>query len=194
MVQAAAGSLPQPAKIGLPFEGNSSAPISIAKIIKQAIMFAGILAVMAITYGGILMMLSYGDESKVKGAKNIIQYALIGIVLLFVFLGSMAMTISPSFAISQSDLLVGGGSNSAEANTTVDIQSDFLKTIQVYLLGAYAVIAIGSMIFIGFKLFTAKGDPGEFKKAWIAFVYIAMGLAIAPLAYVVVRIVSGFSF
>jgi hypothetical protein len=81
IVQAASLSLPQPAKIGLPFEGNSSAPISIAKIIKQAIMFAGILAVMAITYGGILMMLSYGDESKVKGAKSIIQYALIGIVL-----------------------------------------------------------------------------------------------------------------
>lgn len=79
-VQAVA--LPAPDKIGLPFERTAdNTPISIAKIIKQAIMFAGIFAVMAITYGGILMMLSYGDESKVKGAKGIIQYALIGIVL-----------------------------------------------------------------------------------------------------------------
>lgn len=78
----AATSLPSPEKIGLPFEKSASdTPKSIGKIIKQAIMFAGILAVMAITYGGILMMLSYGDESKVKGAKSIIQYALIGIVL-----------------------------------------------------------------------------------------------------------------
>lgn len=79
---AQAAALPAPDKIGLPFERTADdTPISIAKIIKQAIMFVGIFAVMAITYGGILMMLSYGDESKVKGAKGIIQYALIGIVL-----------------------------------------------------------------------------------------------------------------
>ena len=71
-------------------------------------------------------------------------------------------------------LLVGGGKNSAESSTNVTIQGNFLKTIQVYLLGAYAVIAIGSMIFIGFKLFTAKGDPGEFKKAWLALTYVAV--------------------
>lgn len=50
------------------------------------------------------------------------------------------------------------------------------------------------MIFIGFKLFTAKGDPGEFKKAWLALIYVAVGLIVAPLAYAVVRIVTGFSF
>lgn len=76
----AATSLPQPVKIGLPFEGKD-APTTIGKIIKQGIMFVGIFAVMALTYAGILMMLSYGDESKVKSAKGIIQYALIGIVL-----------------------------------------------------------------------------------------------------------------
>lgn len=74
------------------------------------------------------------------------------------------------------------------------IQDNFLKTIQSYLLGAYVVVAIGSMVFIGYRLFTAKGDPEEFKKAWIALVYIVIGLTIAPLAYVAVRIVSGFSF
>ncbi len=75
-----AENLPTPTKIGLPFEGASVAT-SIGKIIRQAIMFAGVLAVMALTYGGILMMISYGDENKVKGAKSVIQYALIGVVL-----------------------------------------------------------------------------------------------------------------
>ncbi len=50
------------------------------------------------------------------------------------------------------------------------------------------------MIFIGFRLFTAKGDPEEFKKAWIALIYVVVGLTIAPLAYAVVRIVTGFNF
>ncbi|MDD2745056.1 MAG: hypothetical protein PHU93_00825 [Candidatus Gracilibacteria bacterium] len=119
---------------------------------------------------------------------------ILSLLSLFVFFGSTFVSISPVYANLQDDLYVSGGENSAEADENVSIQGNFLKTIQVYLLGAYAVVAIGSMIFIGFKLFTAKGDPGEFKKAWIAFVYVAVGLVIAPLAYVVVRIVSGFSF
>lgn len=75
-----AASLPVPEKMGLPFE-STTVDRSIGKIIKQAIMFAGVLAIMSLTYAGILMMLSYGDENKVKSAKGIIQYSLIGIVL-----------------------------------------------------------------------------------------------------------------
>lgn len=113
---------------------------------------------------------------------------------LTVIFGSMVVSMVPVFAGLENDLYVTDGANSAESDTNVSIQNNFLKTIQVYLLGSYAIIAIGSFIFIGFKLFTAKGDPSEFKKAWIAFLYVAIGLVIAPLAYVIVRIVSGYSF
>jgi hypothetical protein len=75
-----ANSLPQPIKIGLPFEWAPVAT-SIGRIIRQMIMFVGVFAIMALTYGGILMMLSYGDESKVKQAKSIVTYALLGVVL-----------------------------------------------------------------------------------------------------------------
>lgn len=76
-----AANLPTPDKMGLPFESTPLVANSIAKIIKQAIMFAGVLAIMSLTYAGILMMLSYGDENKVKSAKSIITYSLIGILL-----------------------------------------------------------------------------------------------------------------
>jgi Type IV secretion system pilin len=72
------------ASFWLPFSNVSSnewTATGIAKIIKQAVLFTGVFAVMALTYGGILMMLSYWDDWKVKWAKNIIQYALIGVVL-----------------------------------------------------------------------------------------------------------------
>ena len=75
-----AGDLPQPVKIGLPFE-NAPVATNIGRIIRQMIMFAGVFAIIALTYGGILMMLSYGDESKVKQAKSIVTYALVGVVL-----------------------------------------------------------------------------------------------------------------
>lgn len=74
------------------------------------------------------------------------------------FVVSLAPTATFAAFDAKSVLFVEGGKNSAEADTNVDIQGGFLKTIQVYLLAAYAVIAIGSFILIGFKLFTAKGD------------------------------------
>ncbi len=68
--------------IGLPFQNESVGPAGyIGKIIKEVIKYTGLLAILALTYGGILMMLSYGDDGKIKGAKNIITYALVGIVL-----------------------------------------------------------------------------------------------------------------
>ena len=68
----------------LPFWNVTDNPwtqTGIAKIIKQGVLFVGVFAVIALTYGGILMMLSYGNDEKVKWAKNIIQYALIGVLL-----------------------------------------------------------------------------------------------------------------
>jgi hypothetical protein len=76
-----ANNLPTPQKMGLPFESTAKVENSIGKIIRQAIMFTGVLAIMSLTYAGILMMLSYGDENKVKNAKSIITYSLIGILL-----------------------------------------------------------------------------------------------------------------
>ena len=107
----------------------------------------------------------------------------------------LAILASPTvFGASTQDLLkVGGGTNSASAETDISLKDNFIKTIQVYLVSAYGIIAVGVLIYTGFKLFSAQGNPEEFKKAWIALLYVGIGLAIAPLAYVVVRISLGFT-
>ena len=77
----AADTLPQVDKtIGLPFQ-NATPAVYIGRFIKEAIKYIGLLAVLALTYGGILMMLSYGDDGKAKGAKKVITYAIIGIIV-----------------------------------------------------------------------------------------------------------------
>ncbi len=94
-------------------------------------------------------------------------------------------------ANARDNLLVGGGTNSATGNNTaVTFRENILPTIQVYLLAAYAVVAIGMLIYAGFKLYAASGDEAEFKKAWIALICIIVGLAVAPMAYIVVRVVT----
>jgi len=67
-----------------------------------------------------------------------------------------------------------------------------LAKIQEILFTVITVVVIGMLVYAGFRLFSAKGNAEEYKKAWTALIYIAVGLAILPLAYVVVKIISGF--
>lgn len=55
----------------------------VAKWLNFILGFIGVLAVVAIIYGGIQMIAHFGDESQVESAKNIIKAAAIGLVLAF---------------------------------------------------------------------------------------------------------------
>lgn len=91
-------------------------------------------------------------------------------------------------------LQVGGGDNSANASTNVTFRDNFLKNIQVYMLGLLGIVSVSVFLYIGFMLFTAQGKEDEFKKAWTALIYAVIGLAVIPLAYIAVKIVTGFTF
>ena len=74
--------LPQPDELGLPFEGaNKEATTSIVTIIKETIKYVGLLAILAISWGGIQFLTSIGNEEKVKHAKQTVIYALVGVIL-----------------------------------------------------------------------------------------------------------------
>ncbi len=91
-------------------------------------------------------------------------------------------------------LQVGGGDNSANSSTNVTFRDNFLKNIQVYMLGLLGIVSVSVFLYIGFMLFTAQGKEDEFKKAWTALIYAVIGLAVIPLAYIAVKIVTGFTF
>jgi membrane protein DedA with SNARE-associated domain len=61
------------------------------------------------------------------------------------------------------------------------------------MLGLIGIISVGVFLYIGYTLFTAQGNEEEFKKAWKALVYAVIGLAVMPLAYIAVKIVTGFT-
>lgn len=64
---------------------------------------------------------------------------------------------------------------------------DFLFTIS-------GVVAIGIMIFLWFRLLMARGQPEEFKKVMLWFVYTGIGVLCIAASYAAVSIVSGISF
>lgn len=64
---------------GLP---SDSLPALIARIIKASLLLVAVLALGFIVYGGFRYILSRGDETEVKTAKQIITYAIVGIVFI----------------------------------------------------------------------------------------------------------------
>lgn len=61
------------------------------------------------------------------------------------------------------------------------------------MIGLLGIVSVSVFLYIGYNLFTAQGKEEEFKKAWVALVYAIIGLAVIPLAYIAVKIFTGFS-
>jgi len=56
-------------------------PVVFSNVVKAALMFVGSVAVILIVYAGILFIRSGGDQKQVGQARQIITYAIIGLVL-----------------------------------------------------------------------------------------------------------------
>ena len=54
---------------------------TIANIISYFILLTGIISVLAVTYGGIQMILAIGEDEKIKKARHTIIYAFVGLII-----------------------------------------------------------------------------------------------------------------
>lgn len=63
-----------------------------------------------------------------------------------------------------------------------------------FLFSILAIVSIAVFIYFWFKLVTARWNEEEFKKALMWFLYAIIWLAIIPLAWWVVKIVSTLKF
>lgn len=76
----------------------------------------------------------------------------------------------------------------------VSIKDNFIKTIIRYLLWLVAIITITVFVYNWFELFAAEWKQEVLKKSLKSFVYAAVGLAIIPLAFILVKITTWFNF
>ncbi len=86
-------------------------------------------------------------------------------------------------------------------NNTVWVDAEWtwvLNQIFIYvknfLFAILWLIAIGVFLYFWFKLISSRGNEEEFKKALMWFVYAIIWLAIIPLAWWVVRLISSLNF
>lgn len=61
------------------YVGNGAAGDALGSLVSYGIGLTSILAVIAITWAGIMMFLSVGEEEKFKKAREILIYALVGV-------------------------------------------------------------------------------------------------------------------
>lgn len=54
---------------------------TMSRIITEAIKYVGILAMIAITWAGVVYVTSYGEEKKVATAKRILLYSMLALIL-----------------------------------------------------------------------------------------------------------------
>lgn len=82
-------------------------------------------------------------------------------------------------------------------STNTDAQSGewFLDAILAFVrdsvFALIALIAIGVFLFIGWRLIMARGNPEEFKKALMSFIYAAIGIFVVAASWAIVRLVAG---
>ena len=103
-------------------------------------------------------------------------------------------TTSALGSVSRGQIEVSEGVSAVGANTNVSIRQTFFGNIERYVIGVLGIIFVGMMLFISFKLFHAEGKVEELKKAWKALAFAGLGLAFVPLAYVVVKVLTGLQF
>jgi heme O synthase-like polyprenyltransferase len=69
-----------------------------------------------------------------------------------------------------------------------------LTEVKTIIFSLLALIAVAVFIYLWFKLVSAQWKPDEFKKAMMGFVYAVIWLAIIPLAWALVKLISSLQF
>ena len=77
------------------------------------------------------------------------------------------------------------------ANSTVDPVVTAIGTIIIVLSYVVGIAAIIGVIVSGIRMMVSSGDPGSFASARTALLYSLVGVALATLAQVIVRILIG---
>jgi len=168
-------------------------PLAIVMIvINSFIVILGILAVVALIYGGIQYITSAGDTSAADKGKNTIVAAVIGIALLvssFFIIKLIANTtdsiayenvIAPETAkaVTLRDLT---GRN-PEGYTDVSDATDYIKTeVFPYIIWVCVIAAFCSILYASYLYFTSYGDSGKMDQAKKIFVLTVVGFVILAL-------------
>lgn len=132
------------------------------------------LSILFIVWGGILMLISMGDDAKTSQGKWAIIYSLIGLfgaILSQVFVGTVAQT------------------KLAAGATEVSV----MRVAAKHLVDVVNILFFSAIIFAGIRMLIGHGQPEEFSRAKKVIVWAIAGAVVVNVARTLVRaVLSGF--
>ena len=84
--------------------------------------------------------------------------------------------------------------NPGDASQGTSLLDNILLWIKDSVFALMALIAIAVFLRIGGRLIVARGNPEEFKKALMQFLYAVIGIFIVAFAWAAVRLIAGLTF
>lgn len=152
---------------------NVVAEDALPEVAKFLLEIAAGLSVLFMVWGGILMLISMGDESSTTRAKWAIIYALIGLtgaLLSQAFIGSVAtIPLPPAGAVP----------------TAADILGHAVQ----FLVNVVNILFFSVIIFSGIRMLVGHGQPEEFSRAKRVIEWAIIGAVIVNVARTLVRAV-----
>lgn len=77
---------------------------------------------------------------------------------------------------------------------TVNFDDNFIKVVEKYIFGLLWVASVAVFMYIWFLLFSAEWKEENLKKWMKSLVYTWIWLAIIPLSWILIKIVTWFNF
>jgi hypothetical protein len=129
-----------------------------------------------IIIGGIMYMMSAGDEKMITRAKACIMGAVIG----------FAIVLAAQAFLNDITTIVGGSSTGSTGGGLAAIAT---RTLQ-FLLSIFGTLAIISLVVSGIMYMTASGDDKKIETAKKMFTYSIIGIVVAMSALIIITQVS----
>lgn len=114
-------------------------------------------------------------------------------IIIWIFL-----SVSSSFAVS--NVIKDGLINWVQWNNTVISNVDWKKWVENIfdyikntIFELLALIVIGTFLYIWYKIIVSRGNPEEFKKAWLMLIYAVLWMLFIALSWVIVVFISGLN-
>lgn len=140
------------------------------------------LALVFLVIGGVLYIISAGDDGKIKLAKGAITAALIGLAI-----GVAA----PSFLKEIAGVLGWGGATPSGVQDALTL-SQILTNILKFLLSLVGTLSIIMIVVGGFMYVMAAGDQARAETARKIILYSLIGVAVTLTSYIAVQQVLRF--
>lgn len=150
--------------------------------------FLAILSALVVVIGGVMYVMSLGDEQRTSRAKRIIFFAILGLLVsgLATIISNMLRQIVSPLLPAGSPFLLGGGPGGA-----ADTVTQLIGNIGIFVLSPLAMIAAAAIIYGGYTYITSAGEEDKARLGKRIILFTLIGIFIILAAALIVNIVVG---